>query len=278
MKIVYAAGNRGSSYFQMVRFLQSVAYQNHTIKLAAYKNSMGNLPVDYTLDSLLNFSESSQTISFNGNYNYLFNEIKRFGPDLIISDFEVFSSVIAIELSVNLWQFSSSLLYYGLKNEVKYNLGIHRDCGYLINNDKKTSSYIQHILKNSTRKFIVSHICDTSTKDIINDTFEWVRPNFITGDGNEKTDILAISTKPYQKIISLLTSKSVMFSQPPFYDASNENRYKEYLNKCKCVASDGTPVFLSDAFYNQKYCFSYPHSNNIESITGSYLKDRKSVV
>jgi hypothetical protein len=232
---------------------------------------MGNMPVDYTLDSLLNFSESSQTISFNGNYNYLFNEIKRFNPDLIISDFEIFSSMIAIELCVNLWQFSSSLLYYALKNEVKYNLGIHRDYGYLINSDKKTSSHIKYILKNSTRKFIVSHICDTPAKDIINDAFEWVRPNFVIGDGNKKTDILATSIKPYQKITSLLTNRSIVFSQPPFCDIKNENLYKQYLNECKFIISDGTSAFLSDAFYNQKYCFSYPQSDSIESITSSYL-------
>jgi hypothetical protein len=97
MKILYAAGNRLGSYYQLKRFLNSVSKQNHNIKIAAYKNSTGDLNTDYTLDCLLNFTSPHTTFSFNGNYTYYSNEIKRFNPDLIISDFEIYTSIIAAQ-------------------------------------------------------------------------------------------------------------------------------------------------------------------------------------
>src|SRR5277367_870732 len=98
MKILYAAGNRSGSFFQMKRFLDTI--QNHTVKIAAYKKSSGNINIDYTLDALLNFSGHNENIAFNGNFIYYCKEIERFAHDLIISDFEIYTSIYAIEHNI----------------------------------------------------------------------------------------------------------------------------------------------------------------------------------
>jgi hypothetical protein len=182
MKILYAAGNRPGSFHQMERFLQSVQRQNHTIKLAAYQSSIGDIFVDYTLDCLLNFTNINSNISFNSNYNYYYNEIKRFAPDLIISDFEIYTSIIAIEANIKLWIASPVLLFYALKKRLKDEIGIYKNYSYLFNAKSTKKNYIRYILHNSDKLFVMSHLCDLKNKPNLLYKYEWVRPEFILLD------------------------------------------------------------------------------------------------
>jgi hypothetical protein len=272
MRIIYAAANRIGSYYQLIRFLQSVKHQNHNIKIAAYKNSIKDIDIDYTLDSLLNFSNPTQSISYNGNYNYYLNEIKRFSPDLIISDLEIYSSIIALELNIRLWQYSPILIYYALKNEIAYAIGVHKSYSYLINGSKNMAATIQYILRNSDKRLVLSHICDSTYADIITNNYEWIRPNFLIGEGKEKTQRLAIFTKFQPNIFNKFSNKgTVIFSKSPYLDIDNEHLYKKYLERCSVIIGDGTSTFLADAFYNQKYYSSYPRYDDIECIIGSFI-------
>src|ERR1700686_268062 len=109
MRILYTAGNRVGSLNQLQRYLPEFEKSKHQFKIAAYKKSIGDLNCDYCLDSLLNFTNAKQTISFNGNYSYYSQEIKKFAPDLVISDFDIHSSILAIEQNIPLWQVSPML-------------------------------------------------------------------------------------------------------------------------------------------------------------------------
>jgi hypothetical protein len=184
VNILYAAGNRPGSFHQMERFLQSVKKQNHTIKLAAFKSSMGNLPIDYTLDCLLNFTNTNSNISFNSNYNYYYNEIKRFAPDLIISDFEIYTSIIAIEANIKLWIASPVLLFYALKKRLKDEIGIYKNYSYLFNAKSTKKNYVRYILHNSDKLFVMSHLCDLKDKPTLLPKYEWIRPEFILLDND----------------------------------------------------------------------------------------------
>jgi hypothetical protein len=179
VKILYAAGNRPGSFLQMQRFLQSVKNQNHIIKLAAYKSSMGNLFIDYTLDCLLNFTNTNSNISFNSNYNYYYNEIRRFAPNLIISDFEIYTSIIAIETNIKLWIASPVLLFYALNKKLKDEIGIYKNYSYLFNAKSTKKNYIRYLLHNSDKLFIISHLCDFNKRPELLPKYEWVRPEFI---------------------------------------------------------------------------------------------------
>lgn len=281
IKILYAAGNRLGSYFQAKRFLDSIKHKNYNIKIAAYKLSLGNMNADYMLDSLLNFTNPNE-ISFNGNYTYYYNEIKRFAPDIVISDFDIYTSIIALELNIKLWQFSPINLYYAMNNEVKYNIGIHKKYFHLLDSNNKRNGYITNILNNSDKRFVLSHLCDSNKNNIITDNFEWIRPNFILEDGTKKTDYLIVLPKPNKNIIfSLKEKQSILFSsfaQETYnnievIDILKENDYNKCIEKCNHYVSDGTAVFLADAFYNQKYCISFPRYDDIETIIGSMTNE-----
>lgn len=279
LKILYAAGNRLGSFFQLRRFLQSVQHKNYNIKVAAFKKSLGNLDADYMLDSLLNFTNPEE-ISFNGNYSYYSNEVKRFAPDLIISDFELYTSIISLELNIKLWQISPINLYYGLNNDVKYNLGIHKNYFYLLDSSHKRNGYITNILNNSNRRFILSHIGDTDKHNIISPDYEWARPSFILADGAAQIDYFLALPQSNKNIIHELKDKnSILFSSFTKENFGSmitksllaERTYGEYIENCKYFVSDGTAAFAADAFYNQKYCISVPRYDDIETILTSMV-------
>jgi hypothetical protein len=280
MKILYAAGNRIGSFYQMKRFLNSIKHKDYIIKLAAYKISSGrNLNIDFTLDVLLNFANAnSPKISVDGgNYVYLANEIKRFNPDLIISDMDFYVSNIGIELKIPVWQFSPICLFYGLKHEIKYKLDLHKNYSYLFDFDLRKNAFVKNVLNCSSKKFVLSHVGDTVNFDTLEKSFTWVRPNFILGKGNNKTDYLLTSNN--KKIISNLKNNIMLLSNNSYekYDniisSNDENIYKSYLECCNYFISDGTSTFAADAFYNQKYNLIFPKYTDIESIITAFTNE-----
>jgi hypothetical protein len=278
MRILYAAGNRLGSYYQLKRFLNSIYNKNYNIKIAAYKNSIQDLDCDYILDSLFNFTGQNATISFNGNYLYYRNEIKRFNPDLIISDFEIYTSLIADELKIKLWQYSPINLYYALDTKTKHAVEIHKYCYHLIEADPKKVEYFSHIFNRSDRKFVLSHLCDNETNPTLINKFEWVRPEFILGeDANYNNGIIALSKINYDIIDSIKNKNARLFLPHTScnYDKImvadiNKNLYKNSLDNCNMFITDGTATFLADAFYNQKYSYSISRYDDFETIVGSY--------
>lgn len=281
MRILYAAGNRLGSYYQLKRFLDSVANKNHIIKVAAYKKSMGDLDVDFTLDCLLNFTNPDATISFNGNYAYYHNEIKRFGPDLIISDLELYTSTLANELNIKLWQVSPINLYYAMDSKVKQASGIHKHYAHFIESDHKKSEYTNYVLNNSDRKFVLSHLCDCEKSLTLLPPYEWARSSFTLGDDtNEFNNVIALA-QTNKKIMDEFKNKNAALFSPFVFeqyekmvvDGIESDNYANSIQNCNFFISDGTAAFLADAFYNEKYCFTIPRYDDIEAIIGSYMNE-----
>ena len=185
MKILYAAGNREGSYLQYKRFLQSIKHKNIELKTAGYQKSIKDLNADYTLDALLNFTKDDKGLFYNGNYNYYYKQIQSFAPDLIISDLELYTSLIALELKIQLWQVSSLLLYWAIPDEIKNQMNIWISSPYAFSFGAPSNiQKIKHILANSNKRYVVSLLCDTSYTTNLKDHFEWIRPEF------ELTDVV----------------------------------------------------------------------------------------
>lgn len=261
MKILYAADNRIGSHFQLKRFLASMKRRKHQIKVAAYKYTADDIDIDYTLDALLNFSDPTEYYSTNDNYAYYYNEVKRFSPDVIISDLEIYTSNIALELSIKLIQASPILLYYALPHEVKYNSNITRNNMFLLGIDAKKRAHINNMVNSSDKKLVISHLCDTKSPPKLNDGFKYVRPDFILSDGKpSQFDTLAIMNT----IPSL--PNAINFN----YDEMDPN-YNAAINGCNSFLNEGMEVFLSDAFYNQKFSVTIPKHDDMEAIICSYM-------
>lgn len=179
MKILYVAGNRNGSYFQLKRYLPIFKSTEHIFQIAGYKKSLKEINTDYCLDALLNFSKpEDKSISFNGNFSFYAKEIYRFNPDLILSDFDIYTSIIALEKNIPLWQISPALLYYGLEYNLKRKIGINKFNTNIISKDLKTNQYIKNILNGSKRKLVLSHLCDLEPTPQLEEGYEWCRPEF----------------------------------------------------------------------------------------------------
>jgi hypothetical protein len=273
MKILFAAGNRIGSYFQFKRFYDTIKEKDHIVKIAAYDNFHGDF--DFNLSSVLNFLKPN-TISFNGNYSYLHNEIKRFAPDLVLSDLEIFCSMIAIELNIKLFQCSPILLYYGINNELKNKLSIYKNYSYLFNSNKRKIEYINYILNNSDKKLVYSHLCDITSPPKLNEGFEFVRPDFLLDDDKINLDIIAISPENNKSIIHEIKNKNSLYYTSYIYECYEKLKLLDIYNdvsiNCRKLILDGTTTFLADAFYNQKYCNIVPRLD-IECIIGSLANE-----
>lgn len=279
MKIFYAAGNRLGSYYQLKRFLSSTFSLNHDIRIAAYKNSLQDLNTDYTLDCLLNFTSNSSSITFNGNYGYYSNEIKRFNPDLIISDFDPYTSIIAIELNITLWQYSPTNLYYALSKEQKREIEVRKHNTWLLEESPDRNEYIKEIFAASDRNFVLSHVCDCETPIPLINGFEYVRPSFVLGTNNNTADtVIATAQTNMDTINDFKNKNAILFSPYTFQhynrlqvkDINNETEYSNSLEDCNTFITDGTAAFTADAFYNQKYCISLPRHNDLETLITAY--------
>lgn len=178
MKILYAASNRTGAALQLQRYVQIFSNSQHEIKIATFSHPLISFNYDYCLDALLNFLNPTDKICFNSNFSYYCKELIKFQPDLIISDFELYTSIFAIENNIPLWQVSPLLLYYGLPKQLKSKTGIHKNCAQLISGNRNNHQYIKNILRNSQRKIIPSCLCDLETVVQLINGFEWCRPEF----------------------------------------------------------------------------------------------------
>jgi hypothetical protein len=178
VRILYAAGNRVGSREQLKRVISSIDGNSHELRISAYSKSMGSLDIDYNLDCLLNFTNQDGNITFNNNYLFYFNELKRYSPDLIISDLEAYTSIIGLEMSKEVWQVSPVLLYTGTNQGTKYSNNIRKNHATVINRIFTKKPYINFIINNSDKRFVYSHLCDIEKSPELLSNYEWIRPDF----------------------------------------------------------------------------------------------------
>ena len=177
LKILYAADNRVSSHHTLKRFLDTYS-PYYTIKIAAYSKSIQNLNANWNLDALLDFRSKWYGITFeNSNYPLFVRELKRFAPDLVISDLELYSSYAAINLGIPVWQVSPMLLYYAVENRRNRNFLFKFHSG-LYQKDIERHQYYLRIINNSQKKLILSHLGDLINPPTLQEGFQWVRPNY----------------------------------------------------------------------------------------------------
>lgn len=174
LKILYAADNRESSFYSMQRFVDTYS-KFYQIKIAAHSRSIKHLSCDWNLDALLDFRGKYKNPSFQSdNFHQYVADIKEFAPDIILSDLEIYTSYIGLELGLKVWQFSPLLLYYGLvqkQNLYKYHSGLMHGASELY-------QYRNYILENSQKRLIASHLIDSPQPPSLLPAYQWVRPNF----------------------------------------------------------------------------------------------------
>jgi uncharacterized protein (TIGR00661 family) len=285
LKIVYAAAPNENARIQLFRFINEVKNKPYIIKIAAYRvSSPKELNIDWTLDALHSISKPNFISLDNENFSIYYDQIKSFGPDLIISDLEYFTSCIANYLNIPLWQYSSSLVKFALSKEQKHNSGIFKNYFHLFNNDHLIIPRIINMIDNSDRNLVCSYFADMESIICLPENFEWVRPYHKVGVPYNfcKHNIVAASFKKNKKILDILRryTDSVMFTD--FYNENhniilkNINYYDEYISNiynCNLFICEGSTNFMADAYYNNKYTVVVPNSFDTECVINSVFSE-----
>jgi len=288
-KILYAAGASESSKIQLSRFATAVQDSSNIIKYAAYNKSSGGLPIDWSLDSLLNIFKPDHISTDNDNFHIYFEQIKSFAPDLIISDLEYFSSHIANVLDIPLWQCSSSIINLAISHYEKYNLGLFKTYSYLLHNKPLHNQRIANIIDNSNSNFVYSHLGDLDNAPKLKNNFEWIRPYFTTGKISIpcKHNIVAGMSKNNKKIFALLQKYQdcVAFSDfcderyanLQLKDIRNQEEYFCNLRNSNLFVCEGQTSFLADAYYNNKYSVVMTDFKDLECIINSMYSEHMKI-
>lgn len=259
----------------------------HQIKIAAFrKSSPQGINIDWTLDALLNIYRPDLISLHSDNLSIYLEQVRSFAPDLIISDLEYFTSCVANELNVPLWQCSSSLLNFALIRNEKYNLGLFKYHAHALNRDTLHSQRMVNILDNSNRNFVYSHYGDMAEPPSLLDGFHWVRPyhqtakeyipcqHFMTAALSVPDKKLIAFIKKYPDSVVFINDPQEHYQNPQVKDIRIVDEYYCNLKNSVFYACQGQTSFLADAFYNGKYTLIFPDYEDAESLTNSQLAQK----
>jgi uncharacterized protein (TIGR00661 family) len=282
MKILYAAGNHINSKIVLMRFLEAIENKNYNLRIAAYRKSTPpGVNIDWTLDALLDIGNPATLYLDNDNTAVYFSQIKSFKPNLIISDLEYFTSYIANELNIPLWQCSCSMLNFAVTHKDKYKSGTWSIYDGLLNKSDPNTSKILNIMNNSNHNFVYSHFGDAIFPPDIKPEFEWIRPYHYIGKKYKPCEhnIVAATMNNNKQIIHTLKNyeDSVIFLQYPNeihnnIIMKNINNFQEYacnLFNSRLAMCEGQTSFLADAFYNNRYSVIQTNFNEPECLQNS---------
>ena len=286
MKILYAASNNQNAKIQLSRFLREMD-GSHQIKIAAYKKSSPTgVNIDWTLDALLNIYRPHLFSLDNDNFSIYFEQVKNYAPDLVISDLEYFTSMVATDLNLYLWQCSSLMINLAMTRKEKYGLGLFKNYAHTVSKESINTQRMINIMDNSNRNFVYSHYGDTDSPPSLQQGFEWVRPyhqvaknyvpcqHFVTAGlyGNDKRllDLL----KKYPDSVVFMEQCQEQHRSLLIKDIRIEHEYYCNLRNSNFFICQGQTSFLADAFYNGKYSLIYPNYEDPEAVTNSQISQK----
>lgn len=284
LKILYAGNDNLNSKIQLNRFLKAIDGEKYLIKIAAYKKSSPNCNIDWTLDPLHNFFDKEKIYLDNEYFITYYNQIKYYNPDIIISDLEYFTSYIANDLGITLWQYSSSMLNYGLTWSAKYNVNLFSKYAFIFN--RRSNQKYVNILDNSNLNLVCSHFGDTEDPPELKENFEWIRPYHSIGfpsipcRHNIVAGLLSNNKKCYKYLnksndcVVFSTYNKEKYSNLIIKDIDNEEEYACNLKNCNLFFCEGQTSLLADAFYNNKFSVVAPNLNDPECIINSMYSEK----
>jgi hypothetical protein len=286
LKILYAASSNENAKIQLMRFCQAMVGKPYQLKIAAYRSSSPSINIDWSLDCLQNVFRPEHISLDNENFVTYYQQVKYYNPDLIISDLEYFTSYIANELNITLWQCSSSLIAFALTNEYKYNLGLFKKYAYLFGKNEVYIQRLINIIDNSNCNFVYSHFGDTDRPPPLKNDYTWIRPYYILGKVSIpcQHNVVASVTHSNKEIIHLLKQHqdSVYFTEfldeyygnPVLKNIANVEELACNLKNSNLFLCQGQTSWLADAFYNGKFSAVFPNLKDTECVTNSFISEK----
>lgn len=286
IKILYAASDNENSRIQLARFLKAIKDKPYIVKVAAYKKSSPKgISIDWTLDCLRNIFKPDLLSLDNDNFFTYLEQIKYYNPDLIISDLEYFTSFIANNLNIKLWQCSSSLINLAVTIESRHNVGFSKQYSYLIRKETRPQRIV-NILDNSERNFVYSHFGDLIVGPQLKEGYEWIRPyhevsqyyapcahNIVAGLHKNNKKIFHLLER-YPDSVAFSDFSEENYSNLLLKDINNSEEYICNLGNSKLFVCEGQTSFLADAYYNNKYSVVIVDFNDTECVMNSSFSEK----
>lgn len=283
LKILYAASNRRGAALQLNRFLKSIEDEDYVVKIAAFKRPDYIRPIDWTLNALLDLQRPN-SLKFENNemLEIYLSQVKSFAPDLILSDLELFTSHIANELNIPIWQVSPLFSYIALEDK-QLRLRLHYS--HIISKREDIKHRINNLIVNSDQCYVYSHFGDIATPPQLLKGFQWIRPFHVIGRKSEiaRHKFVALYPSKNLRFLNFLNEKddSVLFTShfQEHYtgiilkDIDNLSELSCNLKNCDRLISIGHTDFLADSFYNGKYPLIIPDFTDEESLVNSVLSE-----
>lgn len=239
MKILYSVRNSFSAVEQLKLFKD--LNKDFTCKVMGFYDSIHQLEVvDWVLDGLyLNASpKESKYLADKFKYklpkvnSYLFQklleDVKQYGPNLIISDLEPVSAFVAKILNIPYWKVSSlHIIDYAILPKNVLNKKIFNNINYHLRS-----------LPKSDRTLIISPFADFYEFEI-NSNAEWICPYFYK-DGQIYDDNFIIINQSRNKL-----QQGLIDYELDVYDNSENLNFQN----CDWILTDGLVSNISKALY-----------------------------
>jgi hypothetical protein len=295
MKILYSAGNRSGANSQLERILKHIS-PKHEIRIAAYLKSSTSIPhVDWLLDSLHNnlislrgkkyiwelftYGKTTNKKRLTTTDKYLdvpklnyenseifINEVMDYFPDLIISDGEFVSGLIANLLNIRLWYCSPLHLLDGINwGHKKY----QNDLGYfsLLQQQRKLLKYT---FPKAEQYLVYSPFCGIMPRPFLKPGYKWVKPYHTLLDCQQGDSSVAFinDDKRYNDLKNILKQSSNKFQIFKDYNEDYKKALRKSNNFYFCT---GETSSVADAFYNKKLMLISPNLEDPESLINAIL-------
>lgn len=271
MKILYSTSDRIGGDSQARRIIKHLP--QHEIKLAAYSQSSQSFKyIDWTLDALkynksnirhtwkieefLDHREYFPNVNIDNLKKFLLDVID-FEPDLIISDYEPISGLIAKKIGCELWYCSPLHLLNALN--VKSNNFIY---SHQMHHEKKTFS--RHFVK-PNRVFIYSPFVDIIDEKQIIPGYELVRPYYYESENNNGNLAVLNDNNRYNVLNKILYCSDNNFNVIKQFECA-EDDYIKLLNNSDALLCCGETSMIADALYSGKKLLISPNMKDIESL------------
>jgi hypothetical protein len=287
MKILYAANKGFDSYLQLYRFLQYVP-NTIEVRVAGYNGYLNGIAADYTLDSLFDYYGKNRSGPVvNKMLQRYTDEVATYNPDLIISDFEFFSSYAALEIDIPYWIVSPFLFYFAASTALKNALAIGQHYRHVLFRQKNFHRY-QFQIENAERRLINSYLGDVAIGPDVSNGFEWVRPYHVDtsqisrdyGPEQPKPNpgFLGVFSRLDKPLVQQIQQLGGSIYSPHSYETFqglvhrdiHDEHYEEDLRSCYLAIHEGETSFVSDAYYSNKFSLVFPNLESAEAVVNSH--------
>lgn len=295
-KIVFGVCGVGSGHYTRSKVLLDHLNKKHELLIIAGLSAYDKLKKQYKnvawvdgiefgfkgnkITNLSTILKNLRKVSIRNylNIKRLKNKIDEFKPDLIISDWELFTNVYARERKKKLINVDNEhfILYGKINLDTKYRIDYYKS--YIIS---KLFNYGETIIIGLPGQKLRIHKNATIVNPIIKDEIKKLK------NTNEDFIVVYKSISNYGKIIELLKiakpTKFIVYGFDVEKEEDNiifkifsEEEFLKDLARSKGVILDGNMTLISEAIYLNKPMLVLPLKNYFEQIlNASYVKNNK---